>query len=91
VTLPTLSTTATAFDVAGDLVTVTWEYGDAVAVPVRIRLLQGTSAVATLASSARTAADGAGSASSRLPITLAPGTYTVEVFGGGQPGDRRHG
>lgn len=86
VTLPTLSTTATAFDVAGDLVTVTWEYGDAVAVPVRIRLLQGTSAVATLASSARTAADGAGSASSRLPITLAPGTYTVEVSAVGVPG-----
>lgn len=86
VTLPTLSTTATAFDVAGDLVTVSWQYGDAVAVPVRIRLLQGSSAVATLASSARTAADGAGSASSRLPITLAPGTYTVEVSAVGSPG-----
>lgn len=91
VTLPTLAVSHTPIDVAGDLVTVSWEFGDAVAAPVRIRLVQGTTAVATLASGARTAADGTGSASYRLPVTLAPGSYSVEVSAAGNPGIVRTG
>ncbi|WP_448611628.1 Ser-Thr-rich GPI-anchored membrane family protein [Geodermatophilus sp. URMC 60] len=86
VTLPTLSTSATPVDVAGDLVTVSWRYSDGVVAPVIVRLVPGTGAATTLASGVRTAADGTGSGSYRLPITLAPGTYSVEVSAVGGPG-----
>jgi hypothetical protein len=50
---------------------------------VRIRLLQGTRAVLTLATSAATTAGGTGSLVATLPIGLAAGSYRIEVASAG--------
>jgi hypothetical protein len=75
--------TSPAAGVVGNNVTVSWSFSDGVVTPVRVRLMQGATAVATVSGSAPTNANGTGSLTYRLPINLAAGTYRFEVSAAG--------
>jgi hypothetical protein len=79
VSWPDISASASASGVAGALLDVDWTLSDSAVAPARVRLMQGTKAIATVTSGGVTASDGTGSVSYRLPINLAPGNYQVEV------------
>jgi hypothetical protein len=79
VSWPQVSVSGPASAVAGAPVTVSWAFTDGAVAPVKVRLLQGTKAVATVTASGPTAADGTGSFVYRLPINLAPGNYQLEA------------
>lgn len=79
VSWPSVAISSDASAVAGALVAVDWAFSDSAVAPVRIRLLQGTRVVTTLTTSGRTAADGTGTLSYRLPIGLLPGDYRFDV------------
>ena len=79
VTRPGLTASASGSGVSGAPVTVSWAFTGNAAPAVRVRLLQGTRLVATVTASGATGADGTGSVSYRLPVTLEPGSYRFDV------------
>jgi hypothetical protein len=79
VTWPSVSVSAPAAAVAGAPVSVSWAFSDGAVAPVKVRLMQGTKAVATVTTAGRTDPGGTGSFVYRLPINLLPGTYQFEA------------